>query len=366
MRKNNPVVHVSKSDISYKWSWVLRLILSLLVLLLFAIPGTSQAKTSHITTIVWKPDGSQLAVGYSDGNLQIWNTATRQMDKELIGHAFSIRAVSWHPTENQLISSSSEELFLWDTASGQLITDLHNTYGFPNSVAGVTWNLDATQIIVFSTDITPPLQVWDAQTFQYLNARYNDAPIYSVIWSPDRNRIATATVGGVLVRDAESFDVLLSAATGGGVGSIAWSSDGQRIAASNWVGGIQIWDVSASLPQGAAPNSASSTTSLIPAQLESVVQRDIFEQPDYPLTYIQALAFDQDDTQVLSVGCDGTFTRWDILTGNILETSQLPNTPIYGAAFSPDGTRLAYGDADGVLHIIAVVSSIRLPSVDAF
>ena len=366
MRNSSRVIHLSKSNLSHHWSWALRLLISLLVLWSCAIPNTSQAKTSHITIMVWKPDGSQLAVGYSDGNLQIWNTATRQMDKELIGHAFPIGAIAWHPTENQLISSGSEELFLWDTASGQLIADLHNTYGFPTNVAGVTWNLDAAQIIVFSLGMTPPLQFWDAQTFQYLNARYNDAPMYSAIWSPDRTRIATAASGGVLVRDAESFDVLLSTATGGGVGSIAWSSDGQRIAASNWVGGIQILDVSASLPQGATPDSASSSTSINSAPLESVVQRDIFEQPDYPFTYIQALAFDQDDTQVLSVGGDGTFTRWDILTGSTLEVSQLPNAPIYGAAFSPDGTQLAYGDADGVLHIIAVVSSIRLPSIDAF
>jgi len=122
----------------------------------------------------------------------------------------------------------------------------------------------------------------------------------------------------------------------GGIGSAAWSPNGNQLVTGDWVSSIKIWDVSSS-----------------EFQLERELQPALYDRSEYPQTDIKALQFDATGTEVYSVAGDGAFIRWNADSGEVLATAHL-TAPIYKAAFSPDGTRLAYGGESGGLEIVPV------------
>lgn len=131
-----------------------------------------------------------------------------------------------------------------------------------------------------------------------------------------------------------------------GTGVLAWSPDGQWLAASDWGSGIYLWNVSSG-----------------EFQQKRIIQSPLFETPDPPFTGIVALRFSQGGAELDSVGSNGTFTRWIVATGAVIAALHLPGPPFYAAAFSPDGTQLAYGGESGTLAIILTPPSPAAPTL---
>lgn len=77
---------------------------------------------------------------------------------------------------------------------------------------------------------------------------------------------------------------------------------------------------------------------------------------DFPVTYTLAVAFSLSGNRVYSVSGSGEFAVWDANASNQppISTTQLPGAPVTAAAFNQLGTKLAYGDASGTLHIVDV------------
>ncbi|HEX3050232.1 MAG TPA: WD40 repeat domain-containing protein [Aggregatilineaceae bacterium] len=295
----------------------------------------AQAEPGAISTIAWKPDGSQLAVGYSDGTLEIRDGQSGTLEQTLVGHTSYITALAWHPTANQLLSGAEGEIFLWDLSTG-VSFDLRDSYStLTTIVRGVSWSADGSQI--FASEGSYFL-TWDVQTLppQFQSEQRNQHPIYSFVWNHNRSRVATISLGFVTLRDAGTFSEPEGTIDKGGIGAIAWSPDGNQLVTGDWVGSIKIWDVSSS-----------------DFQLERELQPALYDTAEYPQTNIQALQFNAAGTEVYSVAGDGTFVRWDADSGEVLATTHL-TAPIYEAVFSPDGTRLAYGGESGVLELVPV------------
>ena len=81
------------------------------------------------------------------------------------------------------------------------------------------------------------------------------------------------------------------------------------------------------------------------------------------MTPVRALHFSSDGSQLSSIAADGTFRTWDTSSGTILQTEQLDTAPIFAAAWSPDGTALAYGGSEGV--VILVLEPANQPSTSS-
>src|SRR5690606_20133291 len=75
------------------------------------------------------------------------------------------------------------------------------------------------------------------------------------------------------------------------------------------------------------------------------------ERADYFDAAIKAVGFSHDNEKVMAVSYNGIYRLWEIATGELLDEVAFEDAPIYGVAFSPDGTHLAYVDTSGELKI---------------
>lgn len=309
-----------------------------------------QTEVNVITSIAWNPEGRCIAVGNQQGGLTIRDALAGHVLVTMDGHHSSIESIAWNPSGTQVASSSMLEFKVWNATTGQQIADLNNTFysiqGFYAELTAISWNQNGMRLMAFTFD-GATLQVWDAATFQLLTVT-NDAPFSSISWSIDRNHVmAGTTTGGVVALNPLDFS-RLSNASEAGTYTGAWSLGAQQIVTGNWVGNIRIWDV----PSSDKPK--------IPLPEMNVAQNlRISDQPySFPTTYTLAVAFSLSGNRVYSVSGNGEFAVWDANEGGLIATTQLPDAPVTAAAFNQLGTQLAYGDANGTLHIVDVATLV--------
>jgi WD40 repeat protein len=110
--------------------------------------------TSLAASLAWSPNGQQIAVGYDDGTVHIWEAANRW-----------IRSIT-----------------VFRGQAGQI-----------NAVTAIAWSHDGTRLATVSPDRF--LRIWDANTGSKLSvfSISKDVGTRAIAWNPDDTRIA---VGG--------------------------------------------------------------------------------------------------------------------------------------------------------------------------
>jgi WD40 repeat protein len=91
-------------------------------------------------SVAWNSDGTQLAVGYEDATIYVWDVAT---DAEITMISVTIpkrlHHIVWSP-DDRMIASANGLVQVWDSATGQLLATL------PGEAFSVAWSPDGTRI----------------------------------------------------------------------------------------------------------------------------------------------------------------------------------------------------------------------------
>jgi mono/diheme cytochrome c family protein len=82
---------------------------------------------------------------------------------------------------------------------------------------------------------------------------------------------------------------------------------------------------------------------------------------------ITSLAFSADGSVLAAVGGTpatfGEVELWDVPKRKLLRSLQLTDDTLFGASFSPDGSKLAFGGTDNTIHVIEVATGKELLAV---
>jgi WD40 repeat protein/serine/threonine protein kinase len=264
--------------------------------------------------VAFSPDGRRLAtVGggialHPDPEIKIWNAETGQAVRRLRGHVGGLRSVAFSPDGRHLASCGLDQTVkLWDTASWEEVLTLR------------IW--DATPL---DGEPTP----------ENLTLRGHAGAVTDVAFHPNGSSLVSAGMDGMVqvwnVRSGEKRDTLhVNPRTY--IVRVAYSPDGRQLAVASGESGrtaVTIWETASA------------------QQLES-----------FPGTGAEmCVAFSPDGRHVASAGMASANMKFDVrireaTTGHLLRVVQNHDWPIFGLAFSPDGSYLASCSSDGTVRI---------------
>ncbi|HEX5272325.1 MAG TPA: protein kinase [Gemmataceae bacterium] len=226
----------------------------------------------------------------------------------------------------------------------------------------------------------PTVKVWDAQTGrETLTLKGHSGGIYSVAFSPDGRRIASASQDNtVKVWDVEAGREALTLGHTGGVSSVAFSPDGKRIATASQNKSVKVWDAQSGNEMFSVKGNAQGVRRLAfspdgdriaAASYDKTVKVWDAHTGDMLLSnlahadYVEALAFSPDGTKIASAGRDQTVKVWDARTGKNTLTLVGHVGFILTVAYSPDGKRLGSAGADQTVKVWEAVSGRQVLSL---
>jgi WD40 repeat protein len=330
-----------------------------------------------VRAVAYRPDGKLLATGGDDGTIRLWDTATGELVRMLVGDA--MLSLSWSKDGRALVGAGPHgDTRLWDVDTGRLLRRLP-----PASF--VTWSPHEPRLAITRGG---ELQLWDTAADKVLRTHVFAASIEGLAWSPDGKTIAV----GLADKTARLWDLASAKETRTLEGheavlvrGLAWSPDGKRLATTAQVGKVReqafrVWDTASGKLLGRFAVPCTDTAPAIAWSPDGkTVAVGLYQGPHGlfdPETgrlvrtlqtghFASALAFSPDGRQVALAGDPGVCLR-SAGSGKLIHALEGMNAmqSIQSLAWSPDGRSLALGyrmaDQDS-LRVVAAATGQRLP-----
>mmetsp|Transcript_9223 Transcript_9223/g.14914 ORF Transcript_9223/g.14914 Transcript_9223/m.14914 type:complete len:513 (+) Transcript_9223:168-1706(+) len=206
----------------------------------------SEDEENLITSLRWVADGSHLAIGSGDKNVQIWNVENQRLIRSMQGHDARIAALSWN---NHVLSSGGRDSLVihHDVRISQNVISSHSSH--TQEVCGLTWSPDGTQLASGGND--NKCFIWE---FGHQNPRMefteHKAAVRALAWSPfQRNLLATGA--GTADRCIRFFNtttgtLIKSTETDSQVCSLQWSRSSRELVSAHGYSQnqISVWNYS--------------------------------------------------------------------------------------------------------------------------
>jgi|GEM_PF-633370 len=263
------------------------------------IPGAvswSIETRQHRGTLVCfavSPDGKRVATGGIDASIHLWNLASGELERVLVGHNYYVYSLSWSPDGRTLASGGTYDatIRLWNAATGMPLVKFDSPKGY---VGHVAWSPDGTKLAA-TGDTSGWVWVWDARKDTDKVVIEVGQPVLSLGWSPDARHLAVSvSQGAVTALDLD--DPKANEPVGDPAAThyaVRWSPDGKKL----FVGGVS----------------------------ESVIYRMPGAEPLKTLPAMgYTAAWSPDGKQVCSAASSGAATLWDANTGQSVKTFVTP------------------------------------------
>jgi len=199
-------------------------------------------KTRFPHLLAWSPDCRRLAMPHDNRDIQILDTATGKVERVLRWDSQQLLSLAWSP-DGKLLASGGRDgiLRLWDPESGAEVSRMGNL-SLNYQINSISWHPDSSELACATSE--SGVVVWRFGEDQWRYLPGHTTYVQSVAWSPDGTRIVSADESGsVRIWDARSEQLALTLQYPGGVPDLAWSPDGTSLAAVGYGGEatVRIW-----------------------------------------------------------------------------------------------------------------------------
>ena len=272
-----------------------------------------------VKSVAFSPDGGHLASG-SDKIVQIWNTATGELEDELEDHTDTVWSVAFSHNGHFIVSGSGDKTIrIWNTATCKT---RYTLMGHTSGVRSVAISRNDKFVVSGSYDRT--IRIWDTAMGEVLHELNGHAEqVMSVAVSPSCQHIASGSGGEVWIWSKDGIKghkLEFPTNQYNKVYDLAFSHDGHRILCN--VNRIE-WTTTGhrlSLP-------------------------DTNNNPD-----IISIAYSPSDNEIVCGLVDGTVMIWNMETNETYILGKHTDA-VRSISFSPDGSRIASGSDDRTVRI---------------
>lgn len=287
----------------------------------------ADASLGRALTAAWNPDQSQIAVGYGNGLVLVWDIAasTRSSFNE---HRNQVTSVAWSPDGQLLLTGSDDgQAIIWDVAREQVV--MRVVHEWP--LNGAIWNMTGTRILTFSDDGSA--RIWDSSTGTELIRFQMSEPgigVGSAIWNMDATRILAASDNGLVqVWDVQTGDSILSIQTGEvpALGA-RWNKDETY---------LLVWGAKTGLDAMVRVYDA--------ATGEQILELEGHRE------WVVSASWDTQERRILTSSRDGTARIWDARSGALLVVLEGHTDNVTEALWNRDGSRVLTRSVDGTAQI---------------
>jgi len=198
-------------------------------------------------------------------------------------------------------------------------------------VSSVAWSPDGQRLASASYDKT--VRLWEAASGKHLQTLEGHTDmVFSVAWSPDGQRLASASHDKtVRLWDAQTWKTLsIFTDHSDGVMSVAWSKNGQRLASASMAGDstVGIWYLATGTLQWFLKGHAK----ILSAGSDGVTD----------------VIWLQNDLFAISCSYDNTIRLWNTETGQPIKVLEGHAGPVYSLSISTNNALLSSTGADGI------------------
>ena len=341
-----------------------------------------------VRALAWSPDGKTVLGGLDDGTARTWSIPDGTPGLVLEGHVEGVRDVAFSPSGDRLATAGSTGLKVWEAGTGVGVVAFgHSDPDAPETPSPIRAIAFAGDGLIVSGAKDQAVKSWSYDGRWSPRATFGPhvSRVLAIDFSPDGTRLATG--GGDPSRSGE---VLL------------WDlASGDRVAEFPELHSDTVFGLRFS-PDGTHLATASADRFLKVIAVPGGAVERTFEGHTH---HVMAVDWNLDGTQLVSGSADKTLKVWDFSNGEQLRTGQeadgeiasvrwVPGTPnIYGASgdatvrrwsaengridqtltgpsdhvyavdTTADGSLVAAGDADGVLHLYRAEDSRLLRAI---
>ncbi len=327
-----------------------------------------------VTSVAFSKRGQMLAAGGSNGSILLWNARSQRRVTTLhVPGGAPVRGVAFSSDGHLLAAGSGRTVTLFDVATRRRLGQpLVGPVG--KDVYTVAFSPDNRTLAAAGTQGTVVL--WSLPERSVIATMGQGLFVNSIAFSPDGKVLAAAGDQATVLWSLENYHELGQPLTGhvGAVDSVAFSPNGRMLASAGADRTITLWHYPIGRRFGQPfVRHGSRTVVAISPRGKLIASGDwdgrIFLTPTFgrhqrilePVTSpgpVSHIEFDPTG-RILAASYDGPAGKiggsirfWNVNTGAQIGSPLLGHVgSVYSVAFSPDGTRLASGDADGFVRL---------------